>query len=75
MDNVHPLTPDRHKDGEDDGGAVVKEIGDLGERAGVLELPVGAVEVALRAHGHVAHPSLVADVQAGGGEGREGREK
>ena len=44
------LTPNTHHEGEDDGELVIKEVGDVVEVAGLVELPEVAPLVAVRAH-------------------------
>ena len=46
-------TPQRHEDGKEDGGPVVKDSAGCGVRAGLVQLPVGALDVTQRAHGDV----------------------
>ena len=55
------FTPEWHEDGEEDGGWVVKDVGDPGEDAGVLQLPEWAVLIARRAHRGIAHVLIFAD--------------
>jgi len=64
------LTPQRHEDGEEDGGRVVEEVAGARRPAGRGQLPVAARAVAQRTHGDVV-PG-VADLHAvgtGGGMG------
>lgn len=60
---VRPLTPQRHEDGEENGGRVVKQV--AGPRGGTrrAQLPVAAHAVTQRTHGDVVH--CVADLHAG----------
>ena len=68
--------PKRHKNGKEDCGVVIKEVGELREDAGVLELPISAVLVTHWTHGEVACSLLGADVLAhrvhGRGKGEGG---
>ena len=56
------LGPDAHEHGEEDGGKVVEDVGELDEGAGVFKRPVRTVGVALRAHRRVAGLLLVANL-------------
>lgn len=53
--------PEGHEYRKEYRAVVVKEVGELGDQAGVLELPKGAVGVTDRAHGQVSGQLLGAD--------------
>ena len=53
------LTPEWHEYGEDDGGGVVDEVGELGVDTGLVDTTEGTPAVAARAHPHL---SVRADV-------------
>lgn len=46
-------TPERHKDGEEDGGHVVEQVAGPGSAASLDKLPVAACAIAQRTHGDV----------------------
>ena len=56
------LTPDTHHEGEDDRGAVIKQVGDVVEVARLAQLTELAVLRALRAHQPRADCFVVTDL-------------
>ena len=52
--------PDGHEVGEEHGRPVIEHVREPGDGAAVLQSPVGAGAVAVRAHGQVACASFVA---------------
>jgi len=70
------LTPESHKDGEEDGGRVVKQVAGSRRPARRHQLPVAAGAVAQRTHGDVVpgitdlHTSR-GIIERGGGQGKK----
>lgn len=60
--------PKRHKYGEKNRGWIIDETGEFRETAGIVQVPVVAVRVALGTHGDVLRADVVGErVRAGGG--------
>lgn len=60
------LTPQRHEDGEEDGGGVVEEVRGSGGAAGGAEVPEVTGSVTQRTHGEIE--TLVTHLLTEGGE-------
>ena len=56
------LTPDGHEAGEEDGGGVVKQVGETRVEAAGVQAPVAAALVTQRTHGEVTSPTEVTDL-------------
>lgn len=63
------LTPQRHKDGEEDGGRIVEEVGSSGGATGGAKVPEVTGSVTQRTHGEIE--TLVTHLQTEEGVNRD----